>query len=143
MAEGLLVGIIGRSVAGGLSILAFCCLSWIFRRKYGAKSRKHGWLLIAVCLKLPYTHVVQLPKLVIKEAAESKQNTKSSMSQPEQKGMQKEDMHKEDIVGTAENEVHGTARHVHPERAYKKASQNVLISMLEKLLSQMETEKKR
>lgn len=79
MTERLFLGIINTSAAGGISILIFCFLSWIFRGKYGARSRKNGWLLIAVCLLLPldlvelpyiHTRTVQLPSLAIGKTME-------------------------------------------------------------------------
>ncbi|MDE7477296.1 MAG: M56 family metallopeptidase, partial [Lachnospiraceae bacterium] len=53
MPERLIVWIIQVSVTGGFSIIVFGVLSWIFRKKYRAGSRKKGWILIAVCLLFP------------------------------------------------------------------------------------------
>ncbi len=85
--ERLLLGMINTSVTGGLSILIFCFLSWALRGKYGARSRKNGWLPIAVCLllplhlvELPHIHMrtVQLPSLVIRDASEEAAHVQDS-----------------------------------------------------------------
>lgn len=90
MTERLILGIISASVIGGLSIIIFCFLSWLFRGKYGARSRKNGWLLIAVCLllplhlvELPYIHMntVQLPNLIIRETQERAPHTQEGVPQ--------------------------------------------------------------
>lgn len=88
MMERLILGILGDSVIGGLSIIILCFLSWLFRGKYGARSRKNGWLLIAVCLllplylfDLPHMHTVQLPNLVIRETQENALHTENSAQQ--------------------------------------------------------------
>lgn len=93
MTDRLILGIIGTSITGGLSIIIFCFLSWLFRGKYGARSRKNGWLLIAVCLllplhlvELPHIHIntVQLPNLVIRETKESTSHMQEGVPQPVQ-----------------------------------------------------------
>ncbi len=90
MTDRLILGIIGTSITGGLSIIIFCFLSWLFRGKYGARSRKNGWILIAVCLllplhlvELPHIHMntMQLPNLVIRETQESTPHTKEGVPQ--------------------------------------------------------------
>lgn len=92
MIEKFFIGLIGTSVAGGFSIFVFCCLSWILRKRYGARSRKNGWILFAVCLllplnllPLPYTHTIQLPNLVLQESTESASNMARDVPQSEQK----------------------------------------------------------
>lgn len=89
-----MLGIISASVTGGLSIIIFCLLSWLCRKKCGARSRKNGWILIAVCLlipldfiKLPYMHMrtVQLPNIVISRTPESAQDAETITAQSEQK----------------------------------------------------------
>lgn len=113
MTQRLLLGMINTSVAGGLSILIFCFLSWIFRGKYGARSRKNGWLLIAVCLLLPldlvelphiHTRAVQLPNLAIREVTEGAPQTQDSDSA--QQSEQKNDM---DGAKPVQNEPRRTA----------------------------------
>ncbi len=74
MTEKIIVGIINASMTGGISIAVFCFLSWAFRKKYRAVSRKKVWILIAVCLMiplnldiLPHIYTLQLPNLVVGE----------------------------------------------------------------------------
>lgn len=74
MAEKIIIGIINASMTGGISIAIFCFLSWAFRRKYRAVSRKKAWILLAVCLMiplnldtLPHIYTLQLPNLVVGE----------------------------------------------------------------------------
>lgn len=90
MTERLILEIIGTSGIGGFSIIIFCLLSWLFRGQYGARSRKNGWLLIAVCLllplhlvELPHIHMntVQIPNLVIRETQENTPHTQEGVPQ--------------------------------------------------------------
>lgn len=111
MTDRLILGIIGTSIIGGLSIIIFCFLSWLFRGKYGARSRKNGWLLIAVCLllplhlvELPHIHMntVQLPNLVIRETQESTPHMQEGVPQPVQNTTDT------DMADSIQNKAHKT-----------------------------------
>ena len=109
MTERLILEIIGTSVIGGLSIIIFCFLSWLFRGKYGARSRKNGWILIAVCVFLPldlvelpyiHFHTVQLPNLVIREVQENMPHMQEGRQQSVQ------NMTDTDMIDIIQNEPH-------------------------------------
>lgn len=67
-------GLLHTSITGGIGVLMFGIFQRIFREKCRAKSRKIGWILIAVYMILPFhlpklesAYTLEIPDVVVRE----------------------------------------------------------------------------